>query len=162
MDQIMHILATMESAMPTGLVGVMLWAFLAYVPAAMVLRIAEFPLMRRWCERKPYLGRFMLLHAGAAGVSALFAPALCYLVGGQVAVALGIPLGQVTFELWLTWWLISYALPLQLHFTANSILTRREEDGKILPGWMPWLWALVTATAVTLAWIPFWAGMVKL
>lgn len=162
MDVLANILNSPSPAMPNGPLGLMLWALLAYLPVALLLRSAEYALMRRACPRKPTPGRFFLLHAGAAAVSALFAPALCYLVGGQVAVALGIPLGRVTSELWITWWLISYALPLQLHFTANSILTRRQEDGKILPGWMPWLWALVTAIAVTAAWIPFWMGFVRL
>jgi len=148
--------------MPGGAVGLLLWCFIAYVPVAMVLRLLEFVWVRRVSERTPAFWPFLGLHLGAAAVSALFGPVLCYLIGGQVAVALGISVGSVTVELWVTWWLISYALPLQLHYTANSILTRVGDEGKLKPGWMPWAWAGTTAVGVAVAWVPFWAGWVRL
>ncbi len=151
---------TMPDWLPGGLAGLLLVGFVLYLPIALLLRLPEYWLMQRLSERNPRLLPFFGLHAGAAAVSALFAPALCYLMGGQILVALGLSetSDSGVAVLRVSWWLISFALPLQLHYTANSVLCRIGAEGRISPKWLPWLWAGNTALAVSLAWLPLWGG----
>lgn len=140
----------------SSLLGVVLSSAMVYVPATLVARSLELAWMLRASQRRPAAIPFFGMHLGAALVSAIVSPALCYLAGGLMVGATGLEPGETTPLLWIVWWLISYAVPLQLHYTANSVLTRVGEECRIVPGWMPLVWAGVTAITVTVAWIPIW------
>jgi hypothetical protein len=150
--------------MPDRLRALLYLSMLLYVPASVAFRSAEFALLGRVSARRPAPLKFFPLHLGSAAVSALFTPLLCYLVGGQLMRALGYT-DSTAFEgswvMWLAFWLMSLAVPLQLHYTVNSILCRLDSEGTLQPRWLPWLWTATTALSVTCAWVPLWFGWLR-
>ncbi len=138
-----------------------LLAFGLYIVPMILLRVPEFLVMKKVCRSSFRVLSFWGLHFGSAFVIAVFTPALCYVVGPQVMKALGhrdVGSYNFSFDMWAAFYLISIAVPLQLHYTVNARLSIRNQDGKIEPGWFAWYWSFNSIGAVTLAWLPLWCG----
>ncbi|MCA8938864.1 MAG: hypothetical protein KDB07_03615 [Planctomycetes bacterium] len=136
-----------------------LWSLVAYAPFAAIARLIDYWHLKRFSPRVPVFSEYALYHGLSILTVALFNPILCFIVVGQIYVALGFSSAtgfDGSFDYLLTMWLFSLALPLQLHYTVTASRVRNLETNELQPRGVAILWALGSFVSTTMAWVVFW------
>ncbi len=139
--------------------------FAFYGAAALILRLPEFLVSRRFSPVHPALSRFLGLHLLAVAGNALFTPAVVYVFSGLLFKAGGFTDATAfngSLYFWVTAWAAGLLLPVQFHYSLNRRMFSNDAEQTVRPGWLMIYWGVNSCLAATLMWLPLWTGWVRL